>query len=251
MTRRARWSLAVTALAASVAGCKRAPAAGGECESASASTTVCADHATQLRCEPSAGGPAAKYRAYRCRGPKGCSDRGCDTSIAEEGDECHVEDASPGANEACTADRTAKLECLGGKFVHEEHCRGPAGCDVATKRCDTSVTALGDACRPEGDATCSADGKRVLRCRDGKQAKGEWCHGPGGCQLHEDAGIFSCDQRIGAVGEGCTSIGDSCTLDGSQVIACERGRFVLRTECGKKRCVPRETTGDILRARCE
>jgi hypothetical protein len=229
-------------------GCRRTPVAGGDCDPSS-DEPACGDARTLLRCETAASKASGAYRAYPCRGAKGCSNAGCDASLAEEGDACRTPEGSEPLV-ACGAARTSKLRCIEGRFVHLEHCRGPEGCDPASKRCDSSIGAVGDVCKSEGEATCSADGKRVLYCRDGKEAKGEWCRGPGGCEMRDAGGGYSCDQRAGVLGDGCTSIGDSCTVDGSKVIWCERGRFVVRKDCGAKKCVSKPTTGDILRAEC-
>jgi len=241
-------SLAV-ALTVTLAACRRAPAPGGDCDPTPSPPSICADRSTALRCESSPG-RAGSYRPYPCRGSKGCWSGGCDTSLAEHGDACRADEGGGQPLEACAVDRASKLRCVDGRFVEVDRCRGEAGCDPATLRCDSSVGAVGDSCRSEGQALCSTDGKRVLRGRDGKESKGEWCRGPRGCETLPDAGGFSCDQRIGAAAEGCSSIGDSCSATGAAVLRCERGRFVVREECGAKKCVSLETTGDILRAEC-
>jgi hypothetical protein len=235
-------------LAAAGGGCRRAPVVGADCDPSSNEAT-CGDARTLLRCDAAPGKAGGVVRAYPCRGPKGCANAECDASLAEERDACRTPAGSE-PSVACDASRTSKLRCIEGKFVHLEHCRGPAGCDPATRRCDSSLGVVGDACTSEGHATCSADGKRVLYCRDGKEAKGEWCRGPGGCEMRDAGGGYTCDQSAGVVGEGCTTTGDSCSVDGARVIWCERGRFSLRKECGTKKCVSEPTTGDISRAEC-
>jgi hypothetical protein len=119
---------------------------------------------------------AGKYRVHNCRGPKGCDDAGdqveCDKTLQKEGDPCATEDSY-----TCSVDKKRSLVCKGGKFVLDEQCRGPGGCDsTADKvRCDRGAQNVGDPCHKQGDFECSVDGKTMLGCKAGHWAADKKC----------------------------------------------------------------------------
>jgi hypothetical protein len=109
-----------------------------------------------------------------CRGPKGCHEGTtgiqCDNSTAEAGDPCRS-----AGGVACSADHVSLLKCVADKMTVAVTCKGKSGCTVenATVRCDQSIAAVGDPC-DEGPA-CSADGKQMLACKDGKRVVERTC----------------------------------------------------------------------------
>jgi hypothetical protein len=114
----------------------------------------------------------------RCRGPKGCTLRGCDTSRGEAGDPCDKEGTF-------TCGDHAVLRCDGSSLVLASACRG--GCVYGEEvRCDDSIAQEGDACDTPGQIAC---GDRVeLRCLSGKFARARECRTS--CTV--DGGVY-CD----------------------------------------------------------
>ncbi len=80
----------------------------------------------------------------------------------------------------------------------------------------------------EGKTRCSADGKRVLACRDGKVVVEQWCRGPKGCAPSGD--FTSCDETIARAGDPCTDtfgVSGPKTEDGTAVLSCVSGTWQL------------------------
>jgi hypothetical protein len=67
----------------------------------------------------------------RCRGPRGCVERGdqvqCDDTLAEVGDRCGDD-----GDRACSTDRKARLECKGHKMAFDKQCKSE--CAVVTDK---------------------------------------------------------------------------------------------------------------------
>lgn len=195
----------LAAAAAALIACKSddKPVAGGRCEPGQA---VCGDDKTQLACDD------GTWRAYPCRGAKGCYKRGeglllCDHDVAQAGDACRPRGMEVAG---CSPDKRAVMRCVDGKFEVSEPCKGRGGCarDFSvegstfqlTMNCDHSVADVGDACSEPGDQGCSTDRKRLVQCRGGRFEEQRACRGPKGC--YELGTLdFRCDTGSGAPAE--------------------------------------------------
>jgi hypothetical protein len=104
-----------------------------------------------------------------CRGPGGCKAEDkkvlCDFSHMAVGDSCKEEGAG-----ACSVDKSAYLECRGGKMVEQLKCKGDKHCSIDGEmvRCDWSIGDVGDGCNQDDAASCSGDGKAMLVCKNDK-----------------------------------------------------------------------------------
>jgi hypothetical protein len=162
-------------------GCNREPGPGDSCKP---SEIRCVDPKTELACQKGV------FMAAPCKGPLGCSEDGkhlfCDFSGNSDGDPCSLDDEGAAR---CAGD-TERVTCLGGKYTRD-FCRGPEGCKaIGTVKCDQSKAQDGDPCRVQTNA-CSADGKTVLSCVQGKFRPSAQCPGEGGCAVVEHE--ISCD----------------------------------------------------------
>lgn len=182
-----------------------------------------------------------KYQVMACRGPKGCrpSPTGwsCDSSAAEEGDRCS------GEGSACAVDGKRMLSCQGGRYAMKWNCRGPAGCKDSGDgqlHCDFSIAEVGDACDSEGGA-CTADGKQLLRCEEGKFAAQSLCRGPKGCK--DEGTTLSCDSSLAEVGDPCDPDDGACAVDGKAFLECKEGKYAATQRCA---CV---VEGGIVRCK--
>jgi hypothetical protein len=123
-----------------------------------------------------------------CGGPERCkasaTQVSCDQSVASEGEPCH-------GGGACSVDHASMLGCEGGKRVRAAACRGPAGCALVGPKvhCDTSVAAEADPCEGTG-ASCSADGRTLLACSNGKFKVERAC--PHRCEVKVSENVVSC-----------------------------------------------------------
>lgn len=123
------------------------PEAGEICKP---SDRACADPQTALECQ------RGKYVAAPCKGPKGCTDDGCDFSGNAEGDVCSTD---LNGIQACTTDKKSAIMCAEGRF-RLLPCRGPGGCKPTMVKlksgesvesttevdCDEAVGEPGDLC---------------------------------------------------------------------------------------------------------
>jgi hypothetical protein len=165
-----------------VAGCNKEPVAGDSCKR---SDMRCVDPKTELACQKGV------FIAAPCKGPLGCQETNnkvltCDFSGNAEGDPCSTDEDG---NARCVGENQ-RITCLGGKYTID-FCRGDEGCKAAgTVKCDQSRAAEGDPCRTQTNA-CSADGKSVLSCVQGRFRPAAQCPGEAGCTIvsHE----ISCD----------------------------------------------------------
>lgn len=90
------------------------------------------DKTHELRCE------SGKWKTVgKCGGPKGCEAKfpfvECDNSLSDVGDLCGKEDDA-----ACSKDKTAILECKGGKFALSRKCDTGTTCKASNLfvKCD-------------------------------------------------------------------------------------------------------------------
>jgi hypothetical protein len=152
-----------------------------------------------------------------------------------EGDPCSLTGGT------CSMDGKASISCVNG-LAHVIQCLGPRGCHVDGDRylCDHSIANFGDACT-EGNA-CTADGKSMLKCKDGAFAMLSACGGPKACATVPGATLtVVCDGSIGKPGDVCTE-GAACTAGGKEFLTCVDGKLVSKTPCrGPHGC---ETKGD-------
>jgi hypothetical protein len=128
---------------------------------------------------------AGAYALHSCRGPKGCDESGekveCDKSIQMEGDKCTTD-----STYTCSMDKKRSLMCKGGKYVIDEHCRGPAGCNSSGEKikCDRGPQNIGEPCHKADDYECGTDGKTMMVCQSSKWAVEKKC--PGKCASTAD-----------------------------------------------------------------
>lgn len=169
---------------------------------------------------------------FPCNGPRGCTTSGdrmdCDATLGAIGEPCW------GAGASCAADGT-RLDCRDHVFARAFSCVGPAGCHVAggEVQCDQPRAVIGDPCDATG-AICSTDGDAMLECEAGHWSVHRHCRGARGCAIVGD--LVDCDQSLSAVGDACGS-GDACSVDGSTLLTCADGAFVVNGPCpGPARC---------------
>jgi len=201
------------------------PSVGSSCEKGEAR---CLDAKRELICQ------AGHLIESPCNGPDGChaTDKGtsCDFSGNKAGDPCSADDE--GAATCGTKD--SMLACHGGLYVRVP-CRGPHGCVNAEGRalCDTSIAEPGDACSDENLKACSGDGSQVLICKQHTMQRFYLCRGANGCA--SSGAKLSCDTSVAKLGDACDKKLEaqaySCTPDGSQILVCKGGAFVLDETC--------------------
>lgn len=120
------------------------------------------------------------YAIHNCRGPKACDESGakveCDKSIQMESDKCSTDDTY-----TCSMDNKRSLVCRGGKYVLDEHCRGPAGCNSSGEKvkCDRGMQNFNEPCHKQDDYECALDARTMLVCKNNKWAVEKKC--PGKC----------------------------------------------------------------------
>ncbi|HVY45900.1 MAG TPA: hypothetical protein VHB21_08480, partial [Minicystis sp.] len=212
--RRAAGAVAAAAFALLVAGaaCFRPPRPGDPCSDAELS---CFDAATALEC---LGGVRV---GVHCGGPRGCeagaASLWCDQSDANENDLCVAPRMKKFGDGACSLDKKSMLACVNGRFVERARCRGPLGCGHVGQHvsCDASVAEPGDGCLGEGNAACSVDGARALRCAGGRFAVAAACDGEDRCRIEENH--VRCDERRGRPGAPCRAT-SACSVDGASLL---------------------------------
>ena len=127
-----------------------------------------------------------QYVIEACKGPKGCFEEGsdkvhCDATLADEGDECLSAQEDSGGLYVCSVDQKKSLRCDDGKFVVDEICRGPGGCEATSGldlSCDRGDQSLGDPCGSEGGYECSGDKKSLMVCKGRRWSVERACKGP-------------------------------------------------------------------------
>lgn len=194
----------------------------GKCTSSS-SQIVCVD---------------GRYIARRCSGPRGCTtdeaskSSSCDWEADLAGTACAAAEATEGS---CVSNDQAILQCTGGRMTLTG-CEGPRKCDEAANKtvvCDASIGTVGERCSWEGAPSCANDGKTVITCTRGAFEKTKECKGPKGCQafLEGDAWRVECDHSLAEVGDVCSGVGSTCSLDKKSMLLCKDGRFVHEHKC--------------------
>ena len=164
--------------------------AGDPCSSADEGAASCVGPQRMVVCRD------GKYRFVDCRGAQGCANEAgralCDTSVAEDGDQCSKE-----ASKACSKDGTRVLSCQAGAMRRLYFCRGEEGCAASAGKvnCDMSVAAKDDDCdaKMQDKNACSADGKSILVCKQGRFVIDEPCKAGTGCST--EGGGISCTRR--------------------------------------------------------
>jgi hypothetical protein len=106
--------------------------------------------------------------------------------------------------------------------------------------------------RPKAGAACADDRQGVEHCVGRKDGivcrRGAWqpfsCRGPDGCV--ETGQRVTCDDSVGAAGDGCRAEGDLvCAADGRTLLACRDGAFVVSEACrGDAGCFVR--SGEVV-----
>lgn len=178
MSHRVPFLLAVFAFA----GCHHEPGPGDDCKP---TDIRCVDPRTELACQKGV------FISVPCKGPGGCREDGerlsCDVTGNAEGDACSTDE--DGTATCIGADR--RITCRGGKLTID-FCRGDGACksEAGSVRCDQSKGEPGDPCNGQTHA-CTADGKAVLACHDGKLAQVAQCPGESGCSVAQ--GKVDCD----------------------------------------------------------
>jgi hypothetical protein len=84
----------------------------------------------------------------------------------------------------------------------------------------------------------SCHGQEALVCHEGTQAVSTTCEGPDGCSAAGNR--LSCGSPVATVGAPCDAEGDvseACTSDGTALLACSSGVWVVSTMCrGPSHC---------------
>lgn len=159
-------------VAAALFACKSKPKSGDSCKNEG--EAVCDGKQTIITCK------GGKWEAVSCKGPEGCAEQGaivkCDETLAAEGDPCG---SQTDEHYSCSTDKKSQLKCESGKWKMVGKCGGPKACEAKFPfvNCDNSISAVGDPCAKEGDASCSTDGKAILECKGGKFAETQKCDG--------------------------------------------------------------------------
>ncbi|MFZ5892784.1 MAG: hypothetical protein ACOY0T_17120 [Myxococcota bacterium] len=196
-------------------------------DSCNGSQVRCIDKQRALECIQ------GTFAEVQCLGTNGCVDvaKTCDRSKAVAGEACEGEWA------ACSKDSKQFLECKGNKLTATSSCGGPRGCypsGARELRCDTSRSNPGDMCSGE-NASCSMDGKEMLRCRDGKFVADAPCRGPSGCRESSDK--INCDQTFGQAGDKCEGSGAACEVGGKALLECKGNKLEHSKVCrGEEGC---------------
>lgn len=190
-------------------------------DSCSGQQVRCIDKQRALECVQ------GKFEEVQCLGANGCVDvaKMCDRSKAAAGDACEGEWAS------CSKDGKQFLECKANKLTVTSLCNGPRGCypsGARELRCDTSKSNPGDMCSGEA-ASCSMDGKEMLRCRDGKFAADAPCRGPQGCRESFDK--INCDQTLARAEDKCEGSGSACDVEGKALLECKGTKLEQTRVC--------------------
>jgi hypothetical protein len=179
-----------------------------------------------------------KYIARKCSGPQGCiTDDTAHTSSCDwEADLVGTACAASEANEAaCVSSDQAILQCTSGT-MKLTGCEGPRKCEETANKaviCDASIGTVGAPCTWEGGPSCAKDGKTVLTCTHGAFVETKQCKGPKGCQAFAEGNAWrvECDHSVAEVGDVCTGVGSTCSIDKKAVLDCKEGRFVHQYKC--------------------
>lgn len=151
------------------------------------------------------------------------------------------ESTTPKAGESCSGagtgacnDPKSALFCKDGVWTLAP-CNGAEGCNDSGDKivCDFTMGKEGDVCIiAEGAAAnaCSLDGTKTLKCQDNKWVPEVDCSGPNKCRVEGKAA--KCDQTLGNLDAACLTEGQyACAVDGTKLLACKGGKFVIEEEC--------------------
>ncbi len=176
-----------------------------------------------------------------CGGDRGCYASGtnalsCDSSKGNAGDLCS------GKNASCSMDGKSMLRCENSQFVLDQACRGEHGCRSGASEisCDQTVGQAGDKCDGNG-AACDVSGKALLECKGNKLEQTKVCRGKEGCRVL--GSNVRCDRSLGLPGDDCESDSAACSVDGSTLLTCKKGKLSVSKKCKK----PCEVLGSIVR----
>jgi hypothetical protein len=113
-----------------------------------------------------------KIERQMCRGPKGCTENGdettCDMSINTAGEACTHEGTA-----SCSLDQKEQLTCKNGQWLAVAKCRGAGGCYLSPENqiaCDQSIGVKGEVCFQEGTGACTPDRRAEVICKHGRFA---------------------------------------------------------------------------------
>ena len=187
---------------------------GDPCPAALDGFSVCrADRKTRAMCK------GGKYVVETCNGDDGCTTEQVGMARCDKG--------NPGVGESCTSDprvqycssdKKGMVTCKDGKYVLRQKCPGPNACKPGSGGgviCDPNGEfAEGDDCFFISLA-CTADGKKLLACKDGKFATSKECPGEGRC-----SGV-TCDEGYAVEGEPCIVGRHMCSLDKKSLLECK------------------------------
>ena len=213
---------------------------GDECPAVLDGYSVCrVDRKTRAMCK------AGKYVVESCRGEEGCTTEQvgvarCDRGNPEPGEACTTDPRQ----QFCAAGKKSFITCVSGKFVARQKCPGPSGCTQsgAFVGCDPNgAFEVGDGCFFIQNA-CTAEGKSLLACKDGKFALDKECPGPDRC-----SGNVRCDTGYANEGEPCDVGKRACSSDKKALLECktpkgdEDSKWSVKTKC-KTECVAKDGT---------
>ncbi len=177
------------------------------------------------------------FHRYPCGGAKGCyrdekARYSCDLSVSNAGDPCMKEGTA-----GCTADGHGVVHCRDGVFKLDKSCAGPKGCTSTNDSvvCDITLAKLGEPCINGG--ACSVDGSSILACVDHAYAMFRECRGEQpGCTVDEDNKSVRCRHpELAEAGDHCQDDVAACSVDGKELLHCQKGRFTIQKKC-KKGC---------------
>ncbi len=188
---------------------------GDPCPAALDGFSVCrADRKTRAMCK------GGKYVVEACKGEDGCTTEQvgmakCDKGNPDPGETCTADPRL----QFCAAGKKAAMTCKDGKYVVVQNCPGTQGCREQTGgavACDPGgAFAAGDPCFFIS-AACTADGKSLLTCKDGKFAVDSDCPGEGKC-----SGV-ACDKGFALEKDVCTEGGrKACSQDKKSMLECK------------------------------
>jgi len=213
---------------------------GDPCPAALDGQSVCrADRKTRAMCKDS------KYVVESCKGEDGCTTESIGMARCDRGDPAPGESCTSDARlQFCASDKKSFVTCKDGKFVVRQKCPGPNGCrtmSAGVVSCDPSGPFVaGDDCFFLQDV-CTADGKSLLTCKDGKFAFGTDCPGPNRCSQYR-----ICDTGMAAENETCVIGTQACNLDKKSLLECKKPKnpdepavYTVGKKC-KTACVPKD-----------
>jgi hypothetical protein len=220
-------ALALAALMAVAAACKKPPRAGAACTREWA--TECTDQSNAVTCV------SGRWESIACRSVTGCMDMGegndsCSNDSHNVGEPCKEE-----GNYGCSPDQKAMLKCDSKRWTKIDDCNGQHGCvsNATGAKCDKGTESAGASCTPqnEGNGSCTPDGKSLLVCRGGKMVVAALCKGMHGCR--QLGNKLECNQTIADVGDPCEDYEGkfACSSDKKSRLVCRNAKMVKDRTC--------------------